>query len=205
VGPDVPIIWTFFSPLMVARYLLAGEAAQLLEIARSEPSSLAAGLEAITQTLAEYVRACIRSGADGVFYATNLATRGQLRAEDCGAFQRPYELAVLVAAAGAPFNVMHVCGQDALFDEFAEYPVAAFSWALVPGNPTLAEGHRRTGKASMGGVPNKLAGTSAADVAQRVRSALDDMHGRWLLVAPDCSIDIATPEDLLLAARDATR
>jgi hypothetical protein len=31
------------------------------------------------------------------------------------------------------------------------------------------------------------------------------MAGRWLLVAPDCSIDIATPAELLLAARDAAR
>jgi len=77
-GPSVPIIWTVFSPLMIARYLLPGDAAQLLEIARTEPDALTVALEAIAETLVGYVRACLASGADGVFYATNLATREML-------------------------------------------------------------------------------------------------------------------------------
>jgi uroporphyrinogen decarboxylase len=205
VGASVPIIWTVFSPLMITRYLLPGEAAQVLEIARGEPTALARGLEAITETLVGYVRAVLASGADGIFYATNLATRGLLSVDECVGFQRPFDLRVLAEAAGAPFNVMHVCGQDALFDAFTDYPVAAFSWALGPGNPGLAEGHRRTGKAVMGGLPAALADCTAADVAERVRAARGAMAGRWLLLAPGCSIDIATPEAVLLAAREAAR
>jgi uroporphyrinogen decarboxylase len=204
-GPDVPIIWTVFSPLMVARYLLPGDAAQVLEIARSDPRALAGGLEAIAETLVGYVSACLRNGADGVFYATNLATRDQLTPEECDRFQRPYDLAVLGAAAGAPFNVMHVCGDYALFDAFADYPVGAFSWALGSTNPSLAEGQRRTGKAVMGGLPRDVHALTAAEVAERVHAAVDEMNGHWLLLAPSCSIDIATPEDLLEAAGTAVR
>jgi uroporphyrinogen decarboxylase len=206
VGPHLPIIWTVFSPLMITRYLLRGDAAQVLEIARTAPTRLEAGLEAITETLIGYVRACLQAeGADGIFYATNLATRELLTAEEAARFQRPYDLRVLAAAEAAPFNVMHICGQDALFDAFKDYPAAAFSWALAPGNPSLAEGHRRTGKAAMGGVPKTLGEHSPADIAARVQSAIAEMGGRWLLLAPDCSIDIATPEELLMAARDAAR
>ncbi len=204
-GPDVPIIWTVFSPLMIARYLLPGDIAQVLDIARSDAAALTAGLEAITETLVGYVHACLQNGADGVFYATNVAIRDQLTPDECARFQWPYDLAVLGAAAAAPFNVMHVCGQDALFEAFTDYPVAAFSWALGPANPTLAEGHRRTGKASMGGIPNRLQGLLSASIAERVHAAIDEMNGRWLLLAPDCSIDIATPPELLLAARAAAQ
>jgi hypothetical protein len=126
-------------------------------------------------------------------------------ADECARFQRPYDLRVLAAAAAAPFNVMHVCQQDALFDAFADYPVAAFSWALGPHNPSLADGHRRTGKASMGGIPNSLEGYTLSDIGRRVRAAVEEMEGRWLVLAPDCSIDIATSEELLLAARNAAR
>ena len=203
VGPALPIIWTVFSPLMVTRYLLPGDGAQVLEIARSDAPALAAGLEAITETLVGYVRACLHNGADGVFYATNLATREQLTAQECTRFQRPYDLAVLAAAEGAPFNVMHVCGDDARLDAFADYPVAAFSWAVGAANPSLLDGHRRTGKASMGGLPRDLGGLSPGEVAEHVRAAVGEMSGRWLLLAPGCSIDIATPEALLLAARAA--
>ena len=205
VGPDLPIIWTVFSPLMVTRYLLPGDGAHVLDIARSDAPALAAGLEAITETLVGYVRACLQNGADGVFYATNLATRDQLTVHECNQFQRPYDLAVLAAAEGAPFNVMHVCGDNALLDAFADYPVAAFSWATGAANPSLLDGHRRTGKASMGGLPRDLGGLSPDEVAERVRAAVGEMRGRWLLLAPGCSIDIATPEALLLAARAAAR
>src|SRR6266542_1026744 len=55
-GPSVLIIWTVFSPLMIARYLLPVDAAQLLEIARTEPDALTVALEAIAETLVGYVR-----------------------------------------------------------------------------------------------------------------------------------------------------
>ena len=205
VGPDVPIVWTVFSPLMIARYLLPGDAAQVIEIARAEPDALAAGLDAITETLVGYVRACLDNGADGIFYATNMAAGGRLTLEDCARFQRPYDMRVLAVAVEAPFNVMHVCGQDALFDAFVDYPVGAFSWAAGSTNPSLREGHRRTGRASMGGISSVLKGLRPDDVAERVKAATHEMDGRWLVLAPDCSVDISTPEVLLQAARDSAK
>ena len=203
VGPDTPIVWTVFSPMMVIPYLLEGGRDQALGIVRSEPKATEAALDAITETLTAYVEACIDAGADGIFYATNLATRDLLRPEECRRFQRPYDLRVLGAAARAPFNIMHVCGAGVHFGEFADYPVGAFSWALAPGNPSLADGHRRTGRAVMGGTPaNPTIGSmSAVEIGGRVSAAIMDTGGRWLLLAPDCSINPDTPDVLIHAAR----
>ena len=139
------------------------------------------------------------------FYATSLATRDLLRPEECRRFQRPYDQRVLDAAASAQFNIMHVCGAGAHFGEFADYPVAAFSWALAPGNPSLAEGHRRTGRAVMGGIPAKpeIGSMTPVEIGARVSAATADTEGRWLLLAPDCSITPDTPDVLLHAARQA--
>ena len=205
VGAETPIMWTVFSPMMVAPYLVDGGRDRALEIARSTPTALEAALDAIAETLAAYVTACLDAGADGIFYATNLATRELLRADECKRFQRPYDLRVLGAASAAPFNVMHVCGARIHFGEFADYPVAAFSWALSPGNPTLSEGHRRTGHAVMGGIPAKPAifSMSPVEIGGRVSAATLETGGRWLLLAPDCSINPDTPDVLLHAARQA--
>jgi uroporphyrinogen decarboxylase len=207
VGPDTPIIWTIFAPLMVMPYLLTGGREQVLAIARAEPKAMDAGLAAIAETLAAYARACVETGADGLFYATNLARRDGLAAEECRRFQRPHDLRVLAAVAQAPFNLLHVCGPGIHFDEFADYPVTAFSWALGGGNPSLADVHRRTGKAVVGGLPAKpeIASMSAAEIAARARRAVDEMHGRALLLGPDCSINPDTPEALLHAAAAAVR
>jgi uroporphyrinogen decarboxylase len=208
VGPDTPIIWTVFAPIMVMAYLTVGGREQALRIARSDAKAMDAGLAAITDTLAAYARACVEAGADGLFYATNIARAGDgLTPEECRRFERPHDLRILAAVERAPFNVMHVCGPAIHFDEFADYPVAAFSWALGDGNPSLAEVHRRTGKAVIGGLPAKplIASMRGEDVAARARRAIDEMRGRALLLGPDCSIDPDTPETLLHAAAAVVR
>jgi len=202
IGADTPIIWTVFAPMMVMTYLLRGGREQALALCRTEPKAMEAGLAAISETLTEYARACLAAGADGLFYATNVARADGLGASECRRFQRPYDLRVLGAVAQAPFNVLHVCGPAVHFDEFVDYPVTAFSWALAGGNPSLADGQRRTGRAVVGGLPAKpeIATLSAPALAARVRRAIEEMSGRWLLLGPDCSINPDTPEALLHAA-----
>lgn len=207
LGPDTPIIWTVFSPLMVMPFLMKGGREQTLSLMRSAPTAVERALEAVAETLRAFADACLDAGADGLFYATNLATRSLTTTAECRRFQRPYDLRVLTAVERAPFNLLHVCGEAAHFDEFADYPVTAFSWATVPGNPTLAEGHRKTGRAVVGGFPGKpdIAGFTGPALAGRARSAIAEMRGRWLLLGPDCSINPDTPEPLLHAAAAAAR
>jgi len=207
VGPDVPIIWTIFAPLMVMPFLLTGGREQALSIGRAEPSALEQGLDAITETLAGYARACLEAGADGLFYATNVATAALFTPAECRRFQRPFDLRILAQVSGAPFNLMHVCGSDVHFDEFHDYPVTAFSWATVPGNPSLREGHARTGRAVVGGLPAKpaIAGMTAEALTHRAQASISGTDGRWLLLGPDCSINPDTPEPLLHAVASVVR
>jgi uroporphyrinogen decarboxylase len=207
VGPDTPIIWTIFSPLMVMPALVKGGREQALALMRTFPAQMERALDSIAETLARYAALCVEAGADGLFYATNVATRGLMSPAECRRFQRPYDLPVLRAVAGAPFNVLHVCGSGVLFDEFTDYPVTAFSWATVPGNPTLAEGHRKTGRAVVGGFPAKpdIASFTPEALAGRARKAIAEMARQWLLLGPDCSINPDTPEPLLHAAGAAPR
>jgi uroporphyrinogen decarboxylase len=205
VGSDTPIIWTVFSPLMVLPFLLDGGRPRVVELMRAEPEAVDRALDAMATTLAAYARAAVDEGADGLFYATNMATRKLSTAAECRRFQRPYDLRILGAVEDAPFNVLHVCGEGVLFDEFADYSVAALSWATVPGNPSLAEGHRRTGLAVVGGLPAKpvMGRLAPADVEARGRRTISEMSGRFLLLGPDCSINPDTPDAVMDAARAA--
>src|SRR5207249_4076513 len=138
LGPDTPIIWTIFAPMMVMPYVLAGGREQALAIARAEPKAMDAGLAAIAETLDVYARACVDAGADGLFYATNVARRDGLSPEECRRFERPHDLRVLAAGARAPFNLLHVCEPGIRLAECADYPLAASSWALGGRHPALA-------------------------------------------------------------------
>lgn len=207
VGPDTPIIWTIFSPVMVLPFLVRGGRDQALELARSEPEATEVALEAITDTLATYARLCLDAGADGLFYATNVATRELVSAAECRRFHRRWDLRILAGVEPAPFNVLHLCGSGVHWDEFVDYPVQAFSSATVPGNLTLREGHQRTGRAVIGGLPAKpaIASMTPDEIARRARAAIAEMGGRWLLLGPDCSVNPDTPEALFRAASEVAR
>src|SRR6266850_6450136 len=120
VGAETPIIWTVFSPLMVLPFLLAGGRATALALMRAEPAAVDHVLEAMAVTLGAYARAAVAEGADGLFYATNMATRELSTADECRRFQRPHDLRILGQVENAPFNVLHVCGTGILFDEFTD-------------------------------------------------------------------------------------
>lgn len=207
VGPEVPIVATIFAPLMTLLYMVPGGRDAVLQLMREDPAALDRGLNAITQTLAQYARLCVDTGIDGIFYATTLATRSLISVEQCRRFQRPHDLAILEAAAAAPFNIMHVCGDHTLFDEFVDYPVAVFSWATTPGNPHLRDVRERTGRAVLGGLPGKpqIGGMQSDALVERLRVAITETTGRGHLLGPDCSINPGTPDALLRAVSEAVK
>jgi uroporphyrinogen decarboxylase len=201
VGPDVPIIWTVFAPPMILPMLARGGREQAMGFLHEAPRETARAFDVMAETLAEYARLCLVAGADGLFYATNVATRALMSAEECRRWQRPWDLRILKSVEQAPFNLLHVCGAGIHFEEFADYPVTAWSFATVPGNPTLAEVRARTGRAVVGGLPAKpeIAGMTEAALVERARAATREMSAGGFLLGPDCSINPDTPERLLHA------
>ncbi|MCC6197133.1 MAG: hypothetical protein IT518_21970 [Burkholderiales bacterium] len=200
-GAEVPIVATVFAPLMIAQFMLAGGVDAVVRMMRESPAELERGLAAIGETLRGYVRLLMDEEIDGIFYATNMATRDRLSPADFERFQRPFDLPILEAARSAPFNILHMCGDGILFDAFASYPANVFSWATSAGNPTLTEVRERTGRAVLGGLPAKpeiLTMTREALLA-RADKSIAETGGRSHLLGPDCSINPDTPEPLLHA------
>jgi uroporphyrinogen decarboxylase len=194
LGPDVPIVATIFAPLMVATYMVTGGRAAVLALMREDAATLERGLQAIGDTLGAYARTCI-----------TVATKPLMSAEECRRFQRPYDLPILEAAKSAPFNIMHVCGDNTHFDEFIDYPVSVFSWATTPGNPKLLEVRERSGRGVLGGLPGKphIGGMSADALVECAHVSLSETGGRHHLLGPDCSINPGTPDELLHAVGNA--
>ena len=199
LGPDIPMVWTVFSPLVVARQLLPHGQPQLLEILRSDSSPLRSALEAITATLIDYAREAVARGADGIFLATSFAPASQLTAAERAQFERPLLLDILRAVEEAPFNILHLCGDGVSMQEYADYPVSAYNWADGGPNPSLAEGHSMTGRAVMGGLPPKprFGETREEEFEALAEIACAEMKGRWMLLAPGCSVNPGTPDAML--------
>jgi uroporphyrinogen decarboxylase len=199
----VPFIETVFSPLAVIGRLANGDLGFVRWLMREDGEALHRALDAVAQTLAAYARACLDAGADGIFFATvEWATYDVATAEQYVEFGRPYDLQVLAAAEGAPFNVLHVCRKHNMLESMLDYPVHAFNWAVnETGNPGLAAVLAKSERAVMGGVAVDTAGGGTPEqVASEVAVALAETGGRRFLLSAGCSIPPQAPEANLRAA-----
>ena len=226
---DAHFLQTLFSPLSVLAFLVARPAqhsaaaavqAQYDDLRRylqADPQGVHAALQAITTTLAAYGAALVDAGASGLFYAiVRLARQGILTAAEYEEFGKPYDLELLQAVQGAPFNLLHICGPAVYFDLVADYPVHAINWAAIgQQNPTLAQVKGAADKgtavnqarrhALVGGVDEvgTLHHGAPEAVMREARTAIQATQGRHFLLTPGCGAAMDTPIANLHALRQA--
>jgi uroporphyrinogen decarboxylase len=184
LGDGAPILQTVFSPLTTARKL-AGD--RVFQDMLAERAALHAGLRTIADTTLRFARACLEAGADGLFFATQLASADLCDLASYGEFGVPYDLEVLDAARGrAGFTLLHLHGPNIYFELTASYQVDAVNWHDRRTMPSLSEALRRTEAGLAGGIDETgtLPRESPAAVAAEVRDAIRQTKGRRLAVAP---------------------
>jgi uroporphyrinogen decarboxylase len=190
---DVDVVQTIFSPLSVVA-LICGSDERFKQLVEADRAAAHAAIDAVATTLAGYASASLDAGAAGIFFAP-LFWASYDTCDDAfyAEFGRPYDLKVLAAVAGAPFNILHVCRNNNMLLSLLDYPVAALNWAdRGDGNPSLRDARARTQKALMGGIDHAhLHRMSPAEVTAQAVDALQ--VGPGLLLAGGCGIRLDTP------------
>lgn len=208
---------TIFSPISVLGYLTgpvesedsnADTDARTTAVRRmiaQDARAVHQALDTIATTLAQYAAASIDAGAAGIFYAlVRNARDGGFTREEYAEYGTPYDMKVLQAVQGSPFNLLHICGSHVYFDLAANYPVQAVNWSThAPGNPTLAEALQLTSRAVVGGIDehDTLVNGTPAQVEAQGKHALETAGTRRVLLAPGCGASATTPEANLSALR----
>ena len=205
VGVEVPFIQTIFNPLSVAKYLAGDE--QMRIHLRRHPEALRAGLEIIAETSARLVREVMRSGAAGIFFAVQHAQFGLLAPSEYAEFGRPYDLQVLAATEGAWFNLLHLHGNEVMFDLLADYPVQAINWHDRETPPTLAQALERFPGAVCGGLRQweTLVRGTPDDVRTEAADAINQTRGRRFILGTGCVTPIVAPIANIRAARSVVQ
>lgn len=197
LGPEVPIIQTVFTPLSVVADLVESEERFLRDL-RSVPELMVYALDTVTETLAGYAAACIDAGADGIFLATTeWARHDKLDDAEYARYGRPYDLRVLQSVRDAAFNILHVCGDQPMLFELADYPVHAFSWAATSAAaPSLAEAAPRLPGVLVAGLSrDALSGPTPEPALAEAAEAYRVTEGRRWVLGANCA--------LITDARDA--
>jgi uroporphyrinogen decarboxylase len=202
-----PFMMTLFSPLCIA-YKLCGDRVsgkRLVEYIRQSPTQLHAGLTVIRDVVIDYAAACLEAGASGIFFATQMATTDLMTHEEYAEFGVAYDLPVLESLLGrSQVTMLHVCGQNLMFELVANYPVHAINWAACTSGTCLADARRMTDRALAGGLSlETLLDGSEDDVLSEAREAVAEAGRRGFILAPDCVIKGPSPDANLAAARRA--
>ncbi len=207
LGGKVPFLVTVFTPVSIAARLCASDEA-FLSLLRDSPRSVTPALEAITDTFVAFSKAALERGASGLFYATTgFATRDRMSPADFRRLVRPWDLKLLGRLPAAEFNCLHVCRDNNMLAELADYPVHAFNWdAQGPGNASLAEGKALVkGKAVIGGIPrgNGLLEASPAQMFGLVKGLMAAMGTRGWMAGTGCTYPPEAQEGNVAAVRMA--
>lgn len=201
VGQDVPFIPTVFNPLGQLIFL-AGELRELPYL-RRDPQLMKGVLEVVTETTVCFVEQAMRRGAAGIFMSTIHASYTLMSEREYLEFGRPYDLRVLEAAQDGWLNVLHLHGEEVMFDLLADYPVAAVNWHDRATPPALNEAYRRFPRALIGGLSqwDTLLRGTPEDVRNEVTDAVRQTNGERLIVGAGCVTPITSPTCNIRAAR----
>ncbi len=200
MGQEVPFIQTIFNPLSQAKNL-AGD--HLLAHLRQYPDAVKAGLATITESIQRFIEALKPTGAAGIFLALQHASYDLLTEAEYLEFGRPLDLQILAATEGMWFNLVHLHGNNVMFDRVADYPAQAINWHDVETPPSLGQALDRTSMAVCGGLrqwETMLRGTPET-VHQEAQAALKATGGRRFILGTGCVTPITVPTANLVATR----
>ncbi len=203
LGSETPVIQTVFNPLSQGKNL-AGQQTLLSHI-RRYPEAVRAGLKVIAESTQRFVEAAGETGISGIFFAVQHAQYGMLSTEEYQSFGRHFDLRVLESAEDSWFNVLHLHGDEVMFDQFLDYPVAVINWHDRESPPSLSEAQKRFSGVVCGGLQRwdtMVLGTSDA-VSREVGEAIRSTEGIRFILGTGCVLPVIAPYGNIMAARRA--
>lgn len=201
-GIEVPFVQTVFSPLTIARKLAGNRIfADMLE----HPDLMHHALSEISKTCINFVKENVDAGVSGFFFATQCSTYDLMTEEQYKEFGVKYDVPILDAVKDDTyFNIIHVHGDNTMFDLLASYPVTCVNWHDRWVSPSLAEARKRTDKCLMGGINEAWLHTAKpAEIEQHIREAVESAGRTGFMLTPGCCASMETPLENFLACRDA--
>lgn len=203
LGDDVPVIQTVFNPLSQAKNLVGRE--ELLVHLRRYPEAVHTGLNIIAESTRRFVEASLETGISGIFYAVQHAQYGLLSLEEYQQFGRAYDMQVLEPAGGLWLNLLHLHGEEVMFDAFLDYPMAVINWHDRETPPSLSDAQARYSGVVCGGL--RRWETMVLGTPEQVRAealdAIQSTAGQRFILGTGCVLLTTTPRGNILAARQS--
>jgi uroporphyrinogen decarboxylase len=203
LGPEVPVLQTVFNPLSQAKNLVGKD--RLLAHLRQYPDAVLEGLKIIAESTLRFMEAIQDIGIAGVFFAVQHAQYSLLTEVEYQTFGQPFDLQVLEPANSLWFNMLHLHGEEVMFDHFLDYPIQAINWHDRETLPSLGEAQKRFPGVVCGGLRRQetvVLGTPV-EVQAEAQDAIQQTGGLRFILGTGCVTPIIAPYGNLMAVRQA--
>jgi uroporphyrinogen decarboxylase len=200
---ETPVLQTVFSPLAQAKNLAGNE--RLIIHLRQHPDAVMQALKVIAETTIGFINELTHTGVDGIFYAVQHAQLALLTEDEFDKFGRAYDFMVLEAARPLWCNLVHIHGENIMFEKVCDYPVQIVNWHDQSTSPSLKQGLSQVSGVVCGGLKQwqtLVMGTSR-DVLAESRKAMQQTGGHRLLLGTGCVTPVTAPGGNILAARQS--
>jgi len=201
VGENTPVLQTIFSPLAQAKNLVGGQA--LLFHIRKYPEAVKSGLEIIVESTRLFIEAALKTGIAGIFYAVQHANYHLLSEAEYQEFGSVYDIQVLESARSLWLNMLHLHGENIMFELFRDYPITVINWHDRDTPPGLDAAATKTPAILCGGLQREktmVLGTPEQVIAEAKDSILAT-NGEKFILGTGCVVPTIAPRANILAAR----
>jgi uroporphyrinogen decarboxylase len=193
---------TIFSPWSTAHKLCRE---RLKFFMQKSPDVLLESLDIITDSFVEYLRTAQQETAlSGIFLSLGGASYDIMTDKEYEVFGRPFDLRVLKAVKKAPFNVLHIHGNNIHFKSLLDYPVQAVNWSHWNTKPDLKTARKLYSGCLIAGVNETNANSMFPDgIKSQILNTVNQAGDRKLIIGPGCAVPTETPSANLFAFRQA--
>lgn len=203
LGAEVPVIQTVFNPLSQAKNLVGAD--NLAVHLRKYPEQLKVGLKTIAVSIQRFLEAGLGTGVDGIFYAVQHAQYGLFSEQEYDRFGTAFDQLALEPVQRYSINMLHLHGNQVMFDHFLDYPFGIINWHDRESPPSLSEARQKFSGALCGGLRRQE--TMVLGTPQKVKSealdAIQQTGGKGLILGTGCVMPAIVPRANILAARQS--
>ena len=197
---ETPLLQTVFNPLAQAKNLAGND--MLLAHMRLYPEAVMKGLATIAESTRRFVEACLDTGIDGVFYATQHAQASLLTLDEYQTFGVPYDRKTLEPAETLWCNLLHLHGHDIYFSLLDSFNFQIVNWHDRETYPSLSQAQELFRGVVCGGMrQDTLVYQDSAEVRKEATEALQQTGGKRFILGTGCVVPIIASHGNLLAAR----
>ena len=181
---------TIFSPWSTAQKMCGDKIFQFM---KDSPDELLKGLKVIAKSQAEFSETSIKQGTSGIFLSVGGASYDYMSEAEYAKFGRPFDLMVLDAVKKAPFNVLHIHGNNIQFAPLLDYPVHAINWSHYHTGPGISDARKLYDGCIIVGIDET--NTNAVhpeDIRNQIKDTVSRAGTKKIIIGPGCAVPTQT-------------